>query len=597
MPSNIPSITIGSRTINSNTLPYIIAEVGVNHEGSLEKAKKLILLAKDGGADAVKFQTYKTETLASKNSPAYWDLSKEPTTSQYELFKKYDKFGKREYELLADHCCKVGIDFLSTPFDERVVEFLLPFVPCFKIASADITNVPLLRCIAGKGKPAILSTGASTVEEITDAVTILNNAGCENIALLHCILNYPTNNENANLGMIEGLKTAFPHLIVGYSDHTLPDREMTVLTAAYLKGALIIEKHFTHDKTLPGNDHYHAMDVEDLKNFRKKIEMLMVLNGKTEKSPLLSEEPARLNARRSIVLRNAVRAGEVLHPDMLICKRPGTGITAANFDEIVGSVAARDLDEDHILTWSDIKRDTSGADKIVVIIQARMGSTRFPGKMTAKLAGYRLIDWVLSRVSEAQKVDETVLALPYGCENDILEKAAQDYGLTVIRGSENNVLDRFIRAARATRADVIVRVCADNPYIDSHEIDRLVHFFMKNRPDYSFNHLNKLGNNYPDGFGAEILSRAVLEDLNTRCTKNHHREHVTSCIWEHANDYNILTFKAPAEIAYPGIKLDVDHEDDLINLESHLKRSIELTQWRENPFLIPLVNILASYIQ
>jgi len=588
-------ISLGNRIIKEENPPYIIAEIGVNHEGSFDKAKELIRLAKEGGADAVKFQTYKAETLAAKNSPAYWDTSMEPTRSQYELFKRYDSFDEEEYILLAEYCRKTDIDFLSTPFDEKAIEFLAPLVPCFKIASADITNVPFLRRIAAKSKPVILSTGASTVEEITDAVTILNNAGCGNIALLHCVLNYPTNNENANLNMIEGLKTAFPHLVVGYSDHTVPDREMTVLTAAYLKGALIIEKHFTDDKTLPGNDHYHAMDAEDLKNFRKKVETLMILNGKAEKFPLLSEQSARLNARRSIVLRNAVRAGEVLHSDMLICKRPGTGITAANFDEIVGSVAARDLAEDHVLTWSDIKRDASGAEKVVAIIQARMGSTRFPGKMTAKLAGYRLIDWVLSRVIKAQKVGEFVLALPDSPENDVLEQTAIDYKITVIRGSENNVLDRFIRAARATRADVIVRVCADNPYIDSREIDRLVDFFMKNRPEYAFNHLNRLGNNYPDGFGAEILSRSVLEDLNTRCTQKHHREHVTAYIWEHADDYNILTFKAPAEIAYPDVKLDVDYKDDLVDLESHLNRSIELTGWRESPLMIPPVNILASY--
>ena len=142
---------------------------------------------------------------------------------------------------------------MSTPFDDNSVDFLAPIVPFFKIASADITNVPLLRKVAVTGKPIVLSTGASTIEEIDDAVTLLRCSGCKDLSLLHCVLNYPTANENANLGMIDDLETRYPNTVIGYSDHTVPDESMTVLLAAYLKGAMIIEKHFTYDKTLPCN--------------------------------------------------------------------------------------------------------------------------------------------------------------------------------------------------------------------------------------------------------------------------------------------------------------------------------------------------------
>lgn len=354
MSSILPSVSIGDKIINHNTLPYVIAEIGVNHEGSVEKAKELIALAKEGGADAVKFQTYKAETLASKNSPAYWDLSKEPTASQYELFKKYDNFGEREYELLAEDCRKVDIDFLSTPFDERAVDFLSPLVPCFKVASADITNFPLLRKIAKTGRPILLSTGASTLAEIETAMVELEGVRCESLALLHCVLNYPTLYENGHLNMIEGLSRVFPQYIVGYSDHTLPDQNMLILTAAYLKGARIIEKHFTYDKTLPGNDHYHAMDIHDLKRFKGNLELLQKAEGKAHKTPLSSETSARKNARRSIVLKRAIKKGEVLTEELITCKRPAFGICPVHWDEIIGRKAGSDLPEDHILKWQDL---------------------------------------------------------------------------------------------------------------------------------------------------------------------------------------------------------------------------------------------------
>ena len=354
MLSIFPSVSIGDRIINNNTLPYIIAEVGVNHEGSIEKARELIALANEGGADAVKFQTYKAETLASKNSPAYWDLSKEPTASQYELFQKYDKLGEREYDLLAEYCRKIGIDFLSTPFDDQAVDLLAPLMPCFKVASSDITNIPLLRKIASKGKPVLLSTGASTLAEIEMAIAELEGAGCESLALLHCILNYPTPYENTHLNMIEGLQKTFPNYLIGYSDHTVPDESMLILTAAYLKGARIIEKHFTHNKNLPGNDHYHAMDVNDLKQFKANVSLLQKAEGERHKAPISSETMARKNARRSIVLKRAIKKGEVLTEEFITCKRPAFGISPIHWDEVIGKKAGGDLPEDHILHWQDL---------------------------------------------------------------------------------------------------------------------------------------------------------------------------------------------------------------------------------------------------
>lgn len=343
------------RTITERSLPYIIAEIGVNHEGSLDKAMELIKLAKDGGASAAKFQSYKAGTLASKNSPSYWDLSQESTTSQYELFKKYDSFGEREYEKLYAYCRELNIDFLSTPFDDDSLRFLTPLMKLIKIASADLTNIPFLRKVAKTKKPVVLSTGASTVSEICLALEELQKNGTEEISLLHCVLNYPTMDENANLGMIDHLMRLFPDLIIGYSDHTLPDSEMMVLSTSYIKGARIIEKHFTHDKSLPGNDHYHAMDVHDLKRFNQQVERVLKIEGSYYKKPLNSEEISRKNARRSIVLTQDIKEGEVFSDLNLTYKRPGTGISPIYWDEVIGTRASSDLREDHILSWKDIR--------------------------------------------------------------------------------------------------------------------------------------------------------------------------------------------------------------------------------------------------
>lgn len=336
--------------------PYVIAEIGVNHEGDFDTAKRLIDLAKEGGADAAKFQTYKADKIASKHSPAYWDRNAEPTGSQRELFMKYDAFEAEDYAELAEYCKEVGIDFASTPFDAEAVAFLNPLMTYFKIASADLTNIPMLRLIARTGKPILLSTGASSLAEIDIAVNELVTHGCTDLTLLQCTLNYPCPNENANLNMIDGLRRAFPHLAIGYSDHTHPDPDMMILTAAWLKGATILEKHFTHDKSLPGNDHYHAMDVDDLKKFRANVAMLSDVLGEEHKRPLPSEAPAREHARRSIVLTRDVSAGKTITEDDLTYKRPGSGISPLFWDDVIGMRPLTDMSEDDVLKWTDLER-------------------------------------------------------------------------------------------------------------------------------------------------------------------------------------------------------------------------------------------------
>jgi len=329
--------------------PYMIAEAGVNHEGSMDIAKRLVDEAKEGGADAIKFQTYKASTLASKDSPAYWDTTKEATKSQFELFSKHDKFWKNEMVALKQYCDEVGIEFMSTPFDIESADFLNDLMDVYKISSSDLTNKPFIEYLCKFGKPIILSTGASHLHEIQEAVSWIEKFS-NPLALLHCVLNYPTPDENANLGMIRGLKRAFPGKLIGYSDHTLP-KDMKTLEVATLLGSVIIEKHFTHDKTLPGNDHYHAMDKEDLKVFYKNLDQTFSLLGNFNVEALADEAPAIQNARRSLVAAKLIKQGEIITKQHLTFKRPAHGISPKHIDEVIGKTANNDIAEDTVMKW------------------------------------------------------------------------------------------------------------------------------------------------------------------------------------------------------------------------------------------------------
>lgn len=350
-------VKLGKKKINQASSPYFIAEVGVNHENDLARAKRLIYLAKKGGADGVKFQTYKAEKIACKNSPYYWDIKEIPVNSQYKLFKKFDKFGITEYKILKKYCDKLKIDFLSTPFDLEAVDYLNKLVPFFKIASADLTNFPLIKRICQTNKPIVLSTGASTLKEIENTIKFIKKINSKTkVIILHCVLSYPTKYDNAHLEIIKNLSIKFPKNIIGLSDHTLPDSSMAVLTSAYILGARVIEKHFSDKKGKKGNDHFHSLDYKDLKKFVKKIEFLQKIIKKTKGRPLLQGESiSRKNARRSIVTLGKIKKGQKLTNKNLIMKRPGTGISPINIKKILGKVAKRNLNDDHILKYSDLK--------------------------------------------------------------------------------------------------------------------------------------------------------------------------------------------------------------------------------------------------
>lgn len=214
--------------------------------------------------------------------------------------------------------------------------------------------------------------------------------------------------------------------------------------------------------------------------------------------------------------------------------------------------------------------------RIAAVVQARLGSTRFPAKMLAKLGEHLVIEWVLRRISTATKLDTIVLATSDLPRDDRLAEIAQGLGLSVFRGSENDVLGRIVKAALVAEADIVVRVCADNPFISGREIDRLIDFFAQNNLDYASNNLDRLGSNYADGFGAEIVSYSTLKDLAERAVEGRHREHVTLYMWEHQDSFRLASIQAPAELAYPHMSFDVDTLEDLEKLQSLVDSGVSI---------------------
>ncbi len=324
-------------------LPEIIAEIGVNYYDIanqmgvdlVQTAKEMVKAAKGSGVNVVKFQTYKADKLAAQNSPAYWDLSEEPTASQRELFSKYDKLSYKDFGNIAEFCNSIGVEFISTPFDVESVIAVNGFVKRHKIASADITNIELLSLIGSFEKPVILSIGGATRKEVERAVDILHAEGSQEITLLHCVLNYPTPIDKANLWKIEAIKRAFGNVRVGYSDHT--KFSVSILEAAWLLGAEVIEKHFTLDKNLRGNDHYHAASPEDFKELLAHMQRtLEAIGGEGDVWYDVSEEKARKNARRGVYLKRDVKAGELMRMEDVMFLRPqGNGIDPMDWNRMV----------------------------------------------------------------------------------------------------------------------------------------------------------------------------------------------------------------------------------------------------------------------
>lgn len=336
----------------NNKKCFIIAEAGVNHNGDIEIAKKMVDVACEAGADAVKFQTFKAENLVTKNAPkAKYQKENTGNGNQYEMLRKLE-LSYEEHVILKKYCKKKGILFISTPFDFESVDLLEKLnINLYKISSGDLTNIPFLRYIARLNKPMIVSTGMANLGEVEKAVEEIKKVGNNNIILLQCTSNYPTNYEDVNLNAMITLKNAFK-LPIGYSDHT---KGIEVSMAAVAMGAEVIEKHFTLDKSMEGPDHKASLNPIELKEMISSIRNIERALGDGTKKCNKSEESTRKVARKSIVAKNDIRRGQTVSYDNITFKRPGDGLSPAFVDEIVGKKAVNDISSDEFITFNNVK--------------------------------------------------------------------------------------------------------------------------------------------------------------------------------------------------------------------------------------------------
>jgi N,N'-diacetyllegionaminate synthase len=328
---------------------FVIAEAGVNHNGSLEMAKQLVDVAVEAGADAVKFQTFKASKLVTQTADKA-TYQKEHTgsqESQYEMIRKLE-LGARAHKILLDYCNKKKIQFLSTPFDSDSIELLKELgITTYKIPSGEITNLPYLRQIAGVASRVILSTGMSTLGEVESALQVLQDTGLskEKITVLHATTEYPCPMSEVNLKAMTTIAAAF-EVSVGYSDHT-EGIEATISAVAL--GGSIIEKHFTLDRSLPGPDHKASLEPKELKAMVKAIRNIEQALGDGIKRPSMSETKNRSVARKSLVAASAIQAGDLFTAENITTKRPNTGISPMRWDEIIGRTAGRNYVVDELI--------------------------------------------------------------------------------------------------------------------------------------------------------------------------------------------------------------------------------------------------------
>ncbi len=337
MPESLPNpveLAIGDRRVGPARPCFVIAEAGVNHNGDPETALRLVDTAAGAGADAVKFQTFRAELLVSPDAPKaeYQKRTTGGDESQLDMLRRLE-LPEADHRRLIARCAERGICFLSTPFEQPSADLLDRLdVPAYKIGSGELTNLPLLTHVAGKGRPIILSTGMATIDEVAAAVEAVRAAGCEQLALLHCVSNYPADPADANLRAMATLAEAFD-VPVGFSDHTEGDE---VALAAVAMGACILEKHFTLDRTLEGPDHRASIEPDALAAMVRRIRRVESALGDGTKAPATTEANTAAVARRSLVFARDLPAGHVLSAGDLAVRRPGTGLAPNRLGEVVG---------------------------------------------------------------------------------------------------------------------------------------------------------------------------------------------------------------------------------------------------------------------
>lgn len=345
---------IGGQRVGPGEPTYFIAEIGSNFDGSLEEALHLVDLAKQAGADAVKFQSFKADKIVSPQSfeEIQAEFQTEWDQGVYEVYEDAE-FPREWHEDVAGYARKAGLDFFSSPYDRAAVDLLLELdVPAIKIGSGDIDWLEMLDYIGRQGKPVLIATGASTLAEVDRALRTLRQAGCEDLCVMQCITNYPSSFENANVRVLETYAEAFPDVLLGYSDHTPGD---VVPLAAVALGARVIEKHFTPDRSREGPDHPHSMEPDEFEAMVDRTRKLEAALGSSVKTVTPEEETTRIVQRRSLHASGSIAMGEEVTEDHIEALRPATGIDLDKKEAVLGRKAGRDIEAKEPLNWEKLE--------------------------------------------------------------------------------------------------------------------------------------------------------------------------------------------------------------------------------------------------
>lgn len=564
-------LEIGTHKIGGDEPCFIIAEAGSNfHIGAdqdvnKERAFRMIDLAANAKADAVKFQLFKAKDLyVMEAGSADYIGDKESI---------YDIIQARElpYSWLPElkkKCDDLGLIFLCTPFDEAAVDALEELgIQAYKISSYSITHLPFLKYIASKGKPIILSTGASDEKDIIEAIRTIHDQGNKQLALLQCTAKYPAPLETINLNTIPYLKQRFNNIPTGLSDHS---REPYIAPlGAVALGADILEKHFTTNNDLPGPDHSFSITDQELVTLVNQIRQLELCLGENNKTVHEAEQELRHFCRHRIYASQDIKKGEKFTKDNLSLLRSGKlerGLEPSEYERLLGQKVGKSIKEGQAITEESLP-------KFVAIIQVRMGSTRLPDKALRKIAGKELINHVIDRIKLCKKVDQIMVASTTNAKDDVLEKHL-GHSVVFYRGSENNLLHRFHGAAKASGATDIVRIWGDCVFVDPEIVDKTITKYQKEGLDYCS---NVRPATYPRGLDVEVFSMDSLErmqekilSLSEKRTK-FFQEYMTDLIVQNKIECKKGNLKQIEDLS--GLNLCIDYEEDVEFAEQLLQYS------------------------
>ena len=455
----VADFTLAGRTIGVTAPPLVIAEMSGNHNHSLERALAIVDAAADVGAHAIKIQTYTADTLTLDVEQDEFVITASGSPwvgrSLHSLYAEAHTPWEW-HEAIFTRAAARGLIAFSTPFDETAVDFLEKLdVPCYKIASFENVHIPLIRRVAATGKPIIMSTGMATADELSDAVEAARGAGCEDLVLLKCTSTYPATPENSNLATIADMRERFG-CHVGLSDHSMG---LGVAVAATALGAVVIEKHFTLARADGGVDSAFSMEPAEMAALAIETERAWQAMGTVFYGPTGPEKDS-LQFRRSIYVAEDMREGDVFTTENLRVVRPGLGLPPKHLDELLGKHITRDAPKGtSVILGSDRL-----VGRTVVVAQARMSSTRLPGKTLMDLGGMPVVARVIERAARARLADEVVVATTTDPSDDILAEHLQSLGISFVRGSLDDVLSRYVLAAEASQqrpsseSPVIVRL-------------------------------------------------------------------------------------------------------------------------------------------